>query len=131
MFCGTAGSVAIRTNQQGFEFYAHRHYDGDGKQRESYISGPVGDEAADAKALDLKARITEVKAQVADVRLLGREGFQLVDTKTYATLASLHLHGVFQAGAMLIGSHATNRSVRSRCLNFRRMQPGCRIWVIC
>lgn len=35
-----------------------------------------------------------------------REGFQSVDPKTYATLASLHLHGVFAAGATLIGSHA-------------------------
>jgi hypothetical protein len=38
--------------------------------------------------------------------MLGREGFALVDAKTYATLASLHNHGVFTAGGMLVGSHA-------------------------
>lgn len=30
----------------------------------------------------------------------------MVDARTYATLASLHNHGVFSAGGMLIGSHA-------------------------
>jgi len=30
----------------------------------------------------------------------------VADPKTYATLASLHLHGVFSAGATLNGSHA-------------------------
>ncbi len=29
-----------------------------------------------------------------------------VDRKTYSTLASLHNHGLFRAGAVLIGSHA-------------------------
>jgi hypothetical protein len=47
-----------------------------------------------------------VKALVPDLRLLGREGFQLADSKTYATLASLQKNGLFAAGAMPIGSHA-------------------------
>lgn len=106
VFAGTAGSISVRTNKQGYEFYVHRYYDGDGKQRETYLAGPVGNAEADQKAEVLKAHIEEVKAQVAHLRLLGREGFQLADTKTYATLASLHLHGLFRAGAMLIGSHA-------------------------
>lgn len=106
VFAGTAGTVVIRTNKQGYEFYAHRYYDGDGKQRESYVSGPVGDAQADNKAEELKTRIEEAKALTPDLRLLGREGYQLADSKTYATLASLHLHGLFKAGALLIGSHA-------------------------
>jgi hypothetical protein len=40
------------------------------------------------------------------VRLLARAGFATVDRKAYYTLASLHNHGLFRAGALLIGSHA-------------------------
>lgn len=105
-FIGTAGSVIERTNASGFRFYAHQFYDGDGKKRERYLAGPVGDPKADAAAAELRARIQEIKDIVSSLRLLGREGFNLVDAKTYATLASLHNHGVFAAGGMLIGSHA-------------------------
>jgi hypothetical protein len=38
--------------------------------------------------------------------LLARAGFATVDRKAYYTLASLHNHGLFRAGALLIGSHA-------------------------
>lgn len=103
---GTAGSVVERTNRAGFAFYAHRYYDGEGKQRERYVAGPVGSPEADAAATALRSRIDELKALVPSLRMLGREGFNLVDGKTYATLASLHNHGVFAAGAMLVGSHA-------------------------
>jgi hypothetical protein len=37
---------------------------------------------------------------------LARAGFATADRKTYSTLASLHNHGLFRAGALLIGSHA-------------------------
>lgn len=106
VYCGTAGFVTARKNQSGFEFYVRRFYDGDGKQREQYISGPAGDPDADARAEKIREEIAEVKALASDLRLLARENFQFADAKTYATLASLHLHGLFQAGGMLIGSHA-------------------------
>jgi hypothetical protein len=38
--------------------------------------------------------------------MLGREGYNLADARTYGTLASLSNHGVFAAGGMLVGSHA-------------------------
>jgi len=38
--------------------------------------------------------------------VLARAGFATVDRKTYSTLATLHNHGLFRAGAVLIGSHA-------------------------
>lgn len=105
-FVGTAGSVIERRNASGFRFYAHQFYDGESKKRERYLAGPVGDPKADAAAAELRERVKELKEIVPSLRLLGREGFNLVDAKTYATLASLHNHGVFAAGGMLIGSHA-------------------------
>lgn len=106
VFVGTAGSVIERKNAAGFRFYAHQCYDGEGKKRERYLAGPVGSPAADAAAEDVRARIRELKELVPSLRMLGREGFNLVDSKVYATLASLHNSGVFAAGGMLIGSHA-------------------------
>lgn len=106
VFTGTAGSVMERKNAAGFRFYARQYYDGEGKKREQYLAGPVGDPQADAAAANVRERILEVKELVPSLRLLGREGFNLADPKTYATLASLHNHGVFAAGGVLIGSHA-------------------------
>jgi hypothetical protein len=105
-FEGTAGSVIARQNAAGFRFYAHQYYDGDGKKRERYLAGPVGSAEADAAAARMRDEIRELKELVPSLRMLGREGFSLVDPRTYATLASLHNHGIFAAGAMLVGSHA-------------------------
>jgi hypothetical protein len=105
-FEGTAGSVIERTNDAGFRFYAHQYYDGDRKKRERYLAGPIGDAKADKAAEELRARIGELKNLVPSLRLLGREGFNLVDARVYATIASLHNHGLFAAGGMLVGSHA-------------------------
>jgi hypothetical protein len=106
VFVGTAGTVMQRKNASGFLFYGHQFYNGEGKKRERYVAGPVGNPEADATAEQLRTRIRELKDLVASLRLLGREGFQLVDAQTYATVASLHNHRFFAAGGMLIGSHA-------------------------
>lgn len=106
VFIGTAGSVLERANAAGFRFYARQYYDGQGRRRESYLCGPIGDAQADARAGDMRTRIEEIKDLVPSLRLLGREGYNLADSRTYATLASLHNYGVFSAGGMLIGSHA-------------------------
>lgn len=103
VFCGSAGSITKRQNQHGVEFYVHRFYGGDGRQRETYIGTA---EEADPKIVLLRRQIEEVKAVLPEIRLLVREGFQSADPKTYATLASLHQHGLFAAGATLIGSHS-------------------------
>lgn len=106
VFIGTAGSVIARKNAAGFRFYARQYYDGEGKRREQYLAGPAGSAEADAIAEGVRERIDELKELVPSLRLLGREGFVLADPRTYVTLASLHNHGVFAAGGMLIGSHA-------------------------
>jgi hypothetical protein len=105
-FLGTAGSVIEHKNASGFRFYAHQYYDGESKKRERYLAGPVGDAAADAAASDTRTRIREVKDLVPSLRMLGREGYNLADARTYGTLASLANHGVFAAGGLLVGSHA-------------------------
>src|SRR6266545_8144538 len=87
VFVGTAGTVIQRQNASGFPFYAHQFYDSEGKKRERYLAGPVGNPEVDASAEQLRTRIREVKDLVSSLRLLGREGFQLVDAQTYATVA--------------------------------------------
>ncbi len=105
-FVGTAGSVIERENANGVRFYVHQFYDATGKQRERYLGGPVGAPDANTKADELRARIVELKALVPTFRMLGREGFNLIDPRAYGTIAALHNRGVFEAGGMLIGSHA-------------------------
>jgi hypothetical protein len=105
-FLGTPGAVIVRTNASGFRFYAHKYHDAEGKPRERYLAGPVGNAEADASAAGLRERIAESAELGASFRLLGREGFSVVDAKTSAVLSALHNHGVFRAGAVLVGSHA-------------------------
>lgn len=105
-FVGSAGSVIQRSNARDFRFYAHKYYDGLGKAKERYIAGPVGDAEADQAADALRGRITEFKGIASSLRLLAREGFAVVDAKTFATVASIHNAGVFAGGGMLVGSHA-------------------------
>jgi hypothetical protein len=106
VFAGTAGSVIQRRNAAGFRFYAHQYYDGARRKRERYLGGPVSSPQAEAVAERTRARIEELKEILPSVRMLGREGFSLADSRTYATLASLHNSGVFAAGGILVGSHA-------------------------
>src|SRR5687768_5335866 len=82
-FIGTAGSVIERTNATGFHFYAHQYYDVEGRKRERYVAGPIGEPAADAAAAELRARIAEVNEILPSVRLLAREGYATADPKTY------------------------------------------------
>jgi hypothetical protein len=105
VFLGTPGTLAERRNENGTRFWVHRYSDALGKRREIYL-GRVDDDAAKTSVAALRERIDSANATIARVRLLARTGFATVDRKAYATLASLHNHGLFRAGAMLIGSHA-------------------------
>jgi hypothetical protein len=106
VFVGTAGSIVERQNAGRFRFYARTFYDGDGKKREEYIAGPVGSPEAEAAASAVRERIRETKALAHSLQMLRREGYNVVDPRTYGTLASLSNHRVFSVGGMLIGSHA-------------------------
>jgi hypothetical protein len=104
-FLGTPGSIDERMNETGTRFWVHRYSDAIGKRQEVYL-GKVGDPVVTDSVAALRERIEVANSTIARVRLLARAGFATVDRKAYATLASLHNHGLFRAGALLIGSHA-------------------------
>jgi hypothetical protein len=104
-FLGTPGTLTQRENESGTKFWVHRYSDAVGRRQEAYL-GTNDDQGVIARLESLRKRIEEANATVARVRVLARAGFATVDRKTYATLASLHNHGLFRAGAVLIGSHA-------------------------
>ncbi|MGZ5459847.1 MAG: GSU2403 family nucleotidyltransferase fold protein [Thermoanaerobaculia bacterium] len=102
---GTAGTVLTRSNASGFAFYAHQSYDALGAKRERYVAGPVGDGHAERAVEELRSRIEDIRRLLPSIRLLAREGFQLANSRTFATIASLQNAGLFAAGALLVGSH--------------------------
>lgn len=105
VFLGSPGSLAERTNDTGTRYWVHRYSDAAGRRQEVYL-GKTDDQAVTARVAELRERIAAAEAAIASVRLLARTGFATADRKAYATLASLHNHGLFRAGALLIGSHA-------------------------
>lgn len=104
-FLGTPGNLTERTNDGGTRFWVHRYSNAVGRRQEVYL-GKVGDQAMSARLESLRKRIEEANATIASVRVLARAGFATVDRKTHSTLASLHNHGIFRAGAVLVGAHA-------------------------
>ena len=55
---------------------------------------------------ELKRRIIEANDALNSVRLLAREGYSVLTPKHIAAIAPLGNHGLFAAGAVLVGSHA-------------------------
>jgi hypothetical protein len=104
-FLGTPGTVTQRINENGTQFWVHRYSDAVGTRHETYV-GKADDPTVASQVELLRSRIEAANATIARVRLLARGGFATVDRKAYYTLASLHNHGLFRAGALLIGSHA-------------------------
>lgn len=105
VFLGSPGSLAERTNETGTRYWVHRYSDAAGRRQESYL-GKSDDPSVTSRIAALRERIDAANSVIAGTRLLARAGFATVDRKAYATLASLHNHGLFHAGALLIGSHA-------------------------
>ena len=102
---GTPGSLAERTNDSGTRFWVHRYSDALNRRQESYV-GKVDSPEIERRVGVLRETIAAANATIARVRLLARAGFSIIDRKAYFTLASLHNHGLFRAGALLVGSHA-------------------------
>lgn len=98
---GTPGSVSPRSNANGTNYHVRQYYDFDGKKRDQYLG------RLDGAAIDSwTRRIEEARELQSSIRLLAREGFSLLQPKHLAALAPLARHGVFEAGAVLVGTHA-------------------------
>jgi len=104
-FLGTPGTLTERTNDNGTTYWVHRYSDALNRRHETYL-GKSDDAEVIALVAALRDRIDVANATIARVRLLARSGFATVDRKAYYSIASLHNHGLFRAGALLIGSHA-------------------------
>jgi len=102
---GTPGTLTTRRNAEGTAFWVRRYSDACGKRREAYV-GKADAPETDEKLEALRERIEITNSMISSIRLLTRAGFAAVDKKAYAALTSLHNHGLFDAGACLIGSHA-------------------------
>jgi hypothetical protein len=105
LLIGTPGSIAERSNAEGTRYWVRRYSDAAGARREEYL-GKVDDRVAAARLEEVRALVATTNSAIASVRLLARAGYAIVDKKAFFTLASLHNHGLFRAGAFLVGSHA-------------------------
>jgi hypothetical protein len=101
---GSPGSVSER-DVNGRRFYYRQFYDALGKKRAEYI-GPIGHPAAEDRARATRDEIELTNALVREARDLARRGYARLDSRTGAILAALANHGLFRAGALLVGSHA-------------------------
>lgn len=102
---GTPGSLDERTNENGTRFWVRRYSDAVGRRLETYL-GTKDDPEVVREISGLADQIAATNAIISQVRLLARAEFVTVDRKAFYTLASLHNHGLFRAGALVIGSHA-------------------------
>ena len=104
LLVGTPGSVGERS-VGGNRFLYRQYYDPQGKKGADYL-GPVGQVEAEAKAAATREAITLANALIAEARELARHGYARVDSRTGAIVTALANHGLFRAGALLVGSHA-------------------------
>lgn len=105
VFVGAPGTI-VQHRRCEADYYSRQFLDGDGKQRQTYLAGPVGSQEAEAMVEQMTNRIAEVKALIKTIRGLGTLSFSMADATTYAPVGSMFNYGVFNAGGMLIGSHA-------------------------
>ena len=103
VLAGTPGSLSIRDNAGGTRYYVRQYYDHDGRKRDQYVGGAPVDPTLEA---EWTRRIDEARSLRDTVRLLAREGYATLSAKHIAVLTPLANHGVFQAGGILVGTHA-------------------------
>jgi len=106
LLAGTPGSITIRSNGAGKSFLVRQFYDHAGRKRDEYIGGDPGTPQGDAMMAEWRGRIAEASDAIRTARLLSREGYALVTPKQFATLRPFAIHGIFAAGALLVGTHA-------------------------
>lgn len=104
LLIGTPGSVGPRNRGESGYLY-RQFYNAQGRKDAEYI-GPVGDLEAEARAEKIRAQIALTRELLRQARVLNQQGYVRTDKRTGAILASLVNYGLFEAGAVLIGSHA-------------------------
>ena len=102
---GTPGAISIRENANKTKFYVRQFYDYDGRKRDQYLC-QAGAADCSTTVEGWKNRVEEARHLQASIRLIAREGYSILDKKHLAALAPLSRHGIFEAGAVLIGTHA-------------------------
>ena len=102
---GTPGAISIRRNANGTKYYVRQFYDFDGRKRDQYLC-QVDAPGCEGTVGGWKERIEEARDIRRNIRLLAREGFSILGAKHLAALAPLSRHKIFEAGAILIGTHA-------------------------
>ncbi|WP_233886997.1 GSU2403 family nucleotidyltransferase fold protein [Paraburkholderia flagellata] len=102
---GAPGTI-IEHKRGDAVYYARQFMNAEGKRQQESLGGPKGDPVADEYVTTVQGQIEETKDLIGRIRELAKLGFQIADNKTYATMAVLYNHGLFQAGGVLVGSHA-------------------------
>lgn len=102
---GSPGAISLRSNGGGARYYVRQYYDFERNKRDEYIVA-AGAIDAEQVVVEWKRRIAEANDVASSVRLLNREGYQVMPPKHLAAIAPLARHGLFEAGAVLVGSHA-------------------------
>lgn len=102
---GTPGAISERRNADGTRYYVRQYYDHDRTKRDQYLVASSSPDAEHTIA-GWKRRIEEANGVLSSVRLLAREGYSVLSPKHLAALAPLSNRGVFEAGALLVGTHA-------------------------
>jgi hypothetical protein len=102
---GTPGAISVRKNANATRYYVRQYYDFDGRKRDQYLC-QVGVPDCDALVAGWRKRIDEARDLQTSVRLLARGGFSTLQAKHLAALAPLSRYRAFEAGAVLIGTHA-------------------------
>ena len=105
MLVGTPGAFTQRQNAGGTKYFVRQFYDFGGRKRDQYLCQVDAPECT-AIIAAWRGRIEEARELGATIRLLAREGYAVLDAKHLAALAPLARHGVFEAGAVLVGTHA-------------------------
>ena len=103
---GTPGSISVRRNGGGVDYYVRQYYDFEGRKRDEYLGGRPGTPGGDAVLEEWRRRLADENGLRSSLRLLSREGYAVLPPKAMAAVASLANFGLFGAGAMLVGTHA-------------------------
>jgi hypothetical protein len=102
---GGYDTISVRQNANETKFFVRQFYDHDRKKRDQYLC-QLETPGCSALAATWKRIVEEARDLQASTRLLAREGYSLLSAKHLATLAPLSRHKVFDAGEVLVGTHA-------------------------